>query len=62
MFFQNILKSKVCDQSIQERKKLSRDIKEFFVQRFMKVFDQNWKHVEVWNQRTGTPIDFTVPW
>ena len=41
---------------------LSRDIKEFFVQRFMKVFDQNWKHVEVWNQRTVTLADFIVPW
>ena len=40
---------------------LSRDSKEY-VQYFMKVFDQNRKHVEVQNQRTGTPADFTVPW
>ena len=41
---------------------LWRDSKELFVQRFVKVFDQNWKHVEARNQRTGTPADFTVPW
>ena len=40
---------------------LSRDSKELFEQRFMKVFDQNRKHVEARNQRTGTPADFTVP-
>ena len=40
---------------------LSGDSKELFEQRFMKVFDQNQKHVEVRNQRTGTPADFTVP-
>ena len=28
----------------------------------MKVFDQNWKHVETQNQRTGTSADFTIPW
>ena len=38
-----------------------RDTKELFVQRFGKVFDQNSKHVEAQNQRTGTPADFTVP-
>ena len=35
---------------------LYRDSKELFVQRFVKVFDQNRKHVEVWNQRTGTQL------
>ena len=40
---------------------LSRDSKELFEQRFMKVFNQNQKHEEVRNQRTGTPADFTVP-
>ena len=28
----------------------------------MKVFDQNSKHVEMQNQRTGMPADFTIPW
>ena len=28
----------------------------------MKDFDQNRKHVEAQNQRTGTPADITVPW
>ena len=41
---------------------LSCDSKELFVQCFVKVFDQNWKHVEAWNQRTGTPADFIVLW
>ena len=41
---------------------LSRDSKELFVQQFVQVFDQNWKHVEVQNQRTSTPADFTVLW
>ena len=27
----------------------------------MKVFDQNRKHAEARNQRTGTPASFTVP-
>ena len=35
---------------------LSRDSKELFVQRFVKVFDQNRKCVEAWNQRTGTQL------
>ena len=48
--------------SSKEEIVLSRDSKELFVQRFVKVFDQNWKHVEARNQRTGTPADFTVPW
>ena len=41
---------------------MSRDSKELFEQRFVKVFDQNRKHVEVQSQRTDTPADFTVPW
>ena len=36
---------------------LSRVRKELFVQRFVKAFDQNRKHVEARNQRTGTPAD-----
>ena len=40
MFFQNILKSKAHDKLTQARK-MSRDIKELFEQRFVKVFDQN---------------------
>ena len=40
---------------------LSRDDKELFVQRFVKVFDQNWMHVEARNQRTDTPADFIIP-
>ena len=46
----------------QQKIDLSRDSKELFEQRFVKVFDQNRKHVEARNQRTGTPADFTVPW
>ena len=46
--------------SKKEELVLSHDSKELFVQRFMKVFDQNWKHVEAGNQRTDTPGDFTV--
>ena len=41
------------DQSIQARKKLF-----YHVQRFVKVFDQTRRHVEVWNQRTGIPAKF----
>ena len=41
---------------------LSRDSKELFVQRFVKVFDQNVMHVEARNQRTGTPADFIAQW
>ena len=40
---------------------LSRGSNEVFVQRFVKVFDQNRKHVEARNQRAGTATDFTVP-
>ena len=28
----------------------------------MKVFDQNRKHVEARNKRTGIPADFTISW
>ena len=48
--------------SSKEEIVLSRDNKELFVQRFLKVFDQNRKHVETRNQRTGAPADFNVPW
>ena len=41
---------------------LLRDDKELFVQRFVIVFDQNRKHVEMQNQRTGTPANFTLPY
>ena len=41
---------------------LSRDSKALFVQRFVKVFDQNWKHVEAQIQRTDTTANFAVPW
>ena len=36
---------------------LLRDSKELFVQRFVKVFDQNWKHVKPQNLRTGTQLN-----
>ena len=64
MFFQNILKSKARDQSNSSKEEivLSRDSKELFVKRFVKAFDQNRKHMQARNQRTGTPADFTVPW
>ena len=49
--------------SSKEEIVLSHDSKELLVQqRFMKVSDQYWKHVEARNQRTGTPADFTVLW
>ena len=48
--------------SSNEEVVLSRDNKELFVQRFVKVFDQNQNHMEARNQRTGTPADFTLPW
>ena len=49
VFPKHILKSKAYDQSIHSSKEeivLSRDNKELFVQRFVKVFDENWKHME----------------
>ena len=39
VFPKHILKSKERDQSIQASKKFSRNSKELFVQRFVKVFD-----------------------
>ena len=55
VFPKHILKSKARDQSIQASKRLfCHVIVKNFVQRFVKVFDQNWKHVEARNQRTGT--------
>ena len=61
MFLENILKSKACDQSIQERKKLfcHMIVKNYLCN--MKVFDENRKYVEAQNQ-TGNPADFTVLW
>ena len=59
VFPKHILKSKARDQSIQV---LLSDSKELFVQIFVNVFDQNWKHVEARNQSTGNPAYFTVPW
>ena len=41
---------------------LSRDSKELYLQCFVKVFYQNRKHVDVQNQRTGTPANFTLLW
>ena len=49
VFPKYILKSKARDQSVQARKKL------FWL---VKVFEQNRKHVEARNQRTGTVIDY----
>ena len=62
MFFQKILKSKACDQSIQARKKLfcHMIVKNYLCN--VKVFDQNRKYVEAQNQRTGNPVAFTVLW
>ena len=48
--------------SSKEKIVLPSDGKKLFVQHFLKAFDQNWKHVEVQNQRPDTPADFTVPW
>ena len=46
--------------SSKEETILSYYSKELFVQRFVEVFDQNWKHVEAQNRRTSTPADFLV--
>ena len=62
VFPKHILKSKERDQSIQASKKFSRNSKELFVQRFVKVFDQNRKHVEAVNHRIGRAADLTVLW
>ena len=58
-----MLKLKARDQSTESKEEivLSHDSKELFVQRFVKVFDQNRKHVEARNQRTGNSADFTLP-
>ena len=48
--------------SSKEKIVLPSDGKKLFVQHFLKAFDQNWKHVEVQNQRPDTPADFTVLW
>ena len=63
MFFQTYseIESTWWINSSKQETVLSRDSKELFVQRFVKVFDQNWKHVEAQNQRTGNPSYFTVP-
>ena len=64
MFFQNIFwnRKHVTNNSSKEEIVFSRDSKELLVQRFVKVFDQNWNQVEARNQRTDNPADFTVPW
>ena len=56
-----LLKLKARDQSIQSKEEivLSHNSQELFVQRLVKVFDQNRKHVEA---QTGILADFTVPW
>ena len=46
--------------SSKEEINLLRGSKELFQQCFAKVFDQNQKHVEARNQRTGTQAGFTV--
>ena len=57
-----ILKSKACDQSIQGSKKLfcHKIVKNYLCNILWKFLPQNWRHVEAWNQRTGTPADFTA--
>ena len=54
------IKSTLPIKSSKEEIVLPRDNKELFEQRLVKVFDQNRKHLEVRNQRTGTPD--AVPW
>ena len=56
-----MLKLKARYQSTESKEEivLSHDSKELFVQRLVKVFDQNRKHVEA---QTGILADFTVPW
>ena len=49
------IKSTWPTNSRKEKIVLSRDGKELFVQRFVKVFHQNRIHVEARNQRTYTP-------
>ena len=50
----------MTNQIKQGRNCFACDSKELFEQHFVKVFDQNQKHVEARNQKTGTPVDFTV--
>ena len=38
------------------------DSKEWSVQCFVKVFDQDQKQMEAWNWRTDSPANFTVLW
>ena len=47
--------------SSKEETDLSRDSKELFEQRFVKVFDKNRKHVKARHQRTGIPTSVIVP-
>ena len=47
-----LLKPKACIQSIQTSNR--------FCHVIVKVFDQNQKHMEMRNQRTDTPVEFTV--
>ena len=42
--------------SSKEEIVLSHDNNKLFVQLFVKVFDQKWKHVDEGNQRTGTQL------
>ena len=62
MFFQNIFwnQKHATNKFKQPRNCFVSDSKEIFVQGFVKVFDQNRSHLEAWNQRTGTPADFTM--
>ena len=63
MFFLNTeIESTWSINSSKEEIVLSRDSKELIVHLFVKVFDQNRKHVESRYQRTSTAADFTVPW
>ena len=59
MFFQNVFRNRkhVANQFKQAKNYFVTWYKELSVQRFVKVFDQNQKHVEARNQRTGTPVD-----
>ena len=47
--------------SSKEKIILSSYSKELFEQRFVNVFDQNQKQVEVRNKKTSTQADFPVP-
>ena len=43
---------------------LSRDSRELFAQRFVKVFDQNWKYVQIVREikEQAPQLTFFVPW